>query len=263
MNHADFISPYLLGLGTEIGASESPIEGIEAIYVDKFREYANTPCKADYPGEATDLPFFDASLDFVASSHVLEHVANPVNALIEWQRVLKPGGYVYLVLPDRRYTFDRNRELTSPQHMIEDYIAKVDDTDSTHIDDFVFGIDWTEITPGLSEDELAIQRKANAGYHRDQSSQGLEINIHFHVFEPENFTGLLELAGKNNSLPLNLKIVRIVEQFPAPDLNGFLAILQKPANWASKARLRLHDAKRRIYPVPSYPVDESRVGTFK
>ena len=263
MKHTDFIDPYLLGLGAEIGSSDNPIEGIKAIRVDKFREYAGKPCNADYPGDAAALPFFDQSLDFVASSHVLEHLANPVSALIEWQRVLRPEGYVYLVIPDRRYTFDRGRELTSPQHMIDDYIAETDDTDSTHIDDFVFGIDWKEITPGLTEKERTIQQKTNAEYHHSQSSQGIEINIHFHVFEPENFVGLLDLASQNESLNLNLKLVRIVEQFPAPDLNGFLAILQKTSAWSDRALEKFHKLKRYIYSAQNYPIEQSRLGTFK
>src|SRR6266850_2632272 len=34
----------------------------------------------------------DESYDFVAASHVLEHVANPLGALREWKRLLKPSG---------------------------------------------------------------------------------------------------------------------------------------------------------------------------
>ena len=41
----------------------------------------------------------DRSLDFVFSSHVLEHLSEPERALKEWQRVLKPGGVLFLYLP--------------------------------------------------------------------------------------------------------------------------------------------------------------------
>lgn len=41
-----------------------------------------------------------ASLDFVASSHCLEHLANPVNALARWLEVLKPGGFAVVSVPD-------------------------------------------------------------------------------------------------------------------------------------------------------------------
>ena len=41
----------------------------------------------------------DASYDVVFASHVLEHVVDPLSALKEWDRVLKPGGAFVLILP--------------------------------------------------------------------------------------------------------------------------------------------------------------------
>src|SRR5262245_5756210 len=41
---------------------------------------------------ATDLPFADASFDFVFSSSVLEHIRDRERAFAEIRRVLRPGG---------------------------------------------------------------------------------------------------------------------------------------------------------------------------
>ncbi len=43
----------------------------------------------------------DESLDFVYSSHTLEHVADASEALRHWYRVVKPGGHLMLFVPDR------------------------------------------------------------------------------------------------------------------------------------------------------------------
>src|ERR1043166_3241443 len=60
-----------------------------------------------YISEATDLHGIPSGIyDFVASSHVLEHVANPLKALHEWSRISKPTGKLLLVLPHRDGTFD-------------------------------------------------------------------------------------------------------------------------------------------------------------
>jgi ubiquinone/menaquinone biosynthesis C-methylase UbiE len=42
----------------------------------------------------------DESFDFVYSSHCLEHVHEVPHALRNWLRILKPGGYLYVVVPD-------------------------------------------------------------------------------------------------------------------------------------------------------------------
>lgn len=42
----------------------------------------------------------DSTVDCVYSSHCLEHLKNIRIALVNWLRVLKPGGYLYFTVPD-------------------------------------------------------------------------------------------------------------------------------------------------------------------
>lgn len=51
--------------------------------------------------DTTDLPFPDNSVDFILSSHTLEHVRDVEKAILEWIRVLKPGGIFYTIIPDK------------------------------------------------------------------------------------------------------------------------------------------------------------------
>jgi SAM-dependent methyltransferase len=51
------------------------------------------------------LPFPDAQFDAIFFCHVLEHLLYPMNALTELQRVLKPGGLVYVEGPSTRALF--------------------------------------------------------------------------------------------------------------------------------------------------------------
>jgi ubiquinone/menaquinone biosynthesis C-methylase UbiE len=48
---------------------------------------------------ATSLSFDDDSFDRVIAAHVLEHLYQPHVILREWERVLKPGGLLSLILP--------------------------------------------------------------------------------------------------------------------------------------------------------------------
>lgn len=51
------------------------------------------------------LPFPDASIEFIYSCHMLEHIYinDAIAALGEWRRVLRAGGYIRLAVPDFAY----------------------------------------------------------------------------------------------------------------------------------------------------------------
>ncbi|HEY7852599.1 MAG TPA: class I SAM-dependent methyltransferase [Caulobacteraceae bacterium] len=87
-----------------------------------------------FTAEATDLaPVADGAYDFVLSSHMIEHCANPLRALHEWRRILKPGGALILVAPHKEGTFDHRRPLTAMDHIVDDYAQGVDEADPTHL----------------------------------------------------------------------------------------------------------------------------------
>ncbi len=65
---------------------------------------AHRTCDLFMPGvddkaDIHDLPYADATYDFVLCSHVLEHVEDPVKAISEIRRVLKPNGVALLMVP--------------------------------------------------------------------------------------------------------------------------------------------------------------------
>lgn len=67
----------------------------------------------DYPGyDGRTLPFADASQDSVFSSHCLEHVDDSRNAIRQWFRVLKPGGFLIIVVP-HQFLYEKRAHLPS------------------------------------------------------------------------------------------------------------------------------------------------------
>ncbi|APB34215.1 hypothetical protein GlitD10_1889 [Gloeomargarita lithophora Alchichica-D10] len=64
--------------------------------------------EVDYVMDASDLSGFgDESVDVIYTSHVLEHFHHTLNnellrVLVEWRRVLKPGGRLLISVPDLR-----------------------------------------------------------------------------------------------------------------------------------------------------------------
>lgn len=67
----------------------------------------------DYPGyDGKRLPFEDGSLDFVYSSHCLEHISDWRSAIVEYFRVLKVGGFLVLAVP-HQFLYEKRRSLPS------------------------------------------------------------------------------------------------------------------------------------------------------
>ena len=230
MDHLEFVGRYLREPGVEIGAFKTPIPGIKPTYVDRFTTYAGEATLADHIGDACELPFGDSSLRYVASSHVLEHVANPLAALAEWHRVLRHGGIIYLVVPDRRKTFDHRRPVTPAGHMLADFRNGVTQSDATHIDDFVYGLDWSMYSPGTPRGSEMAAREELASVYRRSVAAGLEINIHFHVFESSSLTGLIELGNREGVWRGSIDVVDVAEAFPESNPIGFLVVarVRKP-----------------------------------
>lgn len=71
-------------------------------YIEKIDYKVLDPVDTYHPdivGDIHDLPLGDGSLDAVICIAVLEHVENPIRAMQEVYRVLKPGGYAFLYVP--------------------------------------------------------------------------------------------------------------------------------------------------------------------
>lgn len=82
---------YCAGTGVDVGAGYWPFPG--AVPVDPFR------------GKGKERPiesFEPKSLDYVFSSHCLEHMEAPTDAIRAWLNLLKPGGILFLYLPHER-----------------------------------------------------------------------------------------------------------------------------------------------------------------
>ena len=241
------------GKGVEIGAFLTPLPVIKPYYVDYFEEYAGAKCLLDFKGDACSLPFKDCSLDYVATSHVIEHVANPIQALAEWVRVLVDGGIIYMVVPDRRKTWDRKRPATLAKHMLEDFRKGVAQNDPTHVQDFSDGIIWSEFAPGQSEDDRLAYRKVL----EDSTAAGLEINIHFHTFEPSSFSTVIDSVNHSGLLSSYLRINEIVEDFPSNNPNGFLVVLTVEGGVAKKTKSFINSCLR--YFSKDWPVHDGIV----
>jgi SAM-dependent methyltransferase len=180
----------------------------ETIWGIHDRTYRFSPLRP--PGktiiaEGTDIsPVAAGIYDFILSSHNLEHFANPVKALKEWQRITRPGGALILVLPDYQKTFDHRRTPTPVEHMLHDYARDMGEDDTTHVAEVV------------QLHDLAIDgflKTGTLGEFRARCANNVSNRMmHHHVFDESNSRELLtriglEVLALELSLPYHIVIL--------------------------------------------------------
>lgn len=123
---------YCLGKGIEIGGSAHNPFALNTLNID-YSDSRETSFKkdeillcgrvlpVDIVAAGDYLPLADESQDFVVTSHVLEHFANPINTLLEWDRVIRPMGIIFMIVPHKERTFDKKRGRTPLVHLIDDF----------------------------------------------------------------------------------------------------------------------------------------------
>lgn len=152
----------------------------------EFRYDPQRPPGQQYISEATDLSFIpDASYDFLLSSHMLEHSANPLRALYEWQRVLKVGGTLFLVLPHKDGTFDRRRPVTPLEHLIQDFERGTGEDDLTHLPEI---LELHDVRLDFGIRSIEDLRARGTRNHENRA-------LHHHVFDARSAVVLVNYAG--------------------------------------------------------------------
>jgi predicted SAM-dependent methyltransferase len=119
----------------------------------------------------------DSSLDFIAASHILEHMPDPIGALIAWWQALRPGGKLLLLVPDPATCPDRHRPVTTLEHLEWDHREPSTMRDLAHYRE------WARSWNGYIA-EADVERRARA-----LSAMGYAI--HYHVFSGVTLDALM------------------------------------------------------------------------
>lgn len=100
-------TPYCNGNGVDIGSQNDPVVPWAVsldLPLDKYSKYSSGQAQNNaiqWRGDCRDLPFKDGVCDFVYSSHLLEDFLEWAPILGEWARVLKKGGHLIILVPDK------------------------------------------------------------------------------------------------------------------------------------------------------------------
>jgi predicted SAM-dependent methyltransferase len=203
---------YLTGEGIEVGALSNPLPvppGARVKYVDRMsvadlrRQYPELESYDLVPVDIIDdgerlatIP--DGSQDFVIANHFIEHCQNPIMTLGNLFRVLKNNGVLYLGVPDKRFTFDRDREVTTLEHILRDYHEGPEWSKEIHFREWVRFVNRVE-------GEGAVEAQVAELMETDYS-------IHFHVWSQSEIIALVL------TLPEHLGITFDIEVFLKNDI---------------------------------------------
>lgn len=195
---------YLRGDGIEVGALHNPLptpQSARVRFVDRMsvadlrRQYPNleslplVPVDIVSDGE-TLSSVSDASQDFVIGNHFLEHCEDPIGTLKNFLRVVRPGGVVYFAVPDKRFTFDRDRPLTTLEHLIADHVNGPAASQRGH---------YEEYAEFVHDRHTSDDIRAMADHLID-----IGYSIHFHVWTQREVLELLSWLARTEPFDVEL-----------------------------------------------------------
>jgi SAM-dependent methyltransferase len=218
----------LQGVGLEIGAQNVPTKvnshAARTEYIDRLTR-EQTSVQFGIPleklVEVTHLidggrleKFENGSRDYLIANHVLEHFDDPVGAVIEWLRVLAPGGRLFLSLPNFcNNPFDFRRRPPTARHFERDFqdanhrVASARD----HYADLIQSIYQFE------ESDPVIYATADKWVSEGDRN-------HYHVYDEQAFRDVLRLAGEKSGTGL-----RVVDYFLIDSAFEYIVVLEKSA----------------------------------
>jgi predicted SAM-dependent methyltransferase len=198
---------FIRGSGLEIGALHQPLKlykGARVRYLDRLSSaelrslYPELADKNQVDVEIVDdgetlRSVEDASFDFVIASHVVEHCRNPIGALENMLRVVRPGGTIFLAIPDKRFTFDAKRPVTPYNHVANDYVAGPEASDEQHYRE--------------SSHDLTQFQDETEGRNRLAEFFARRTNVHFHAWTQREIIELLLNVQRDFGLAFEIEMI--------------------------------------------------------
>lgn len=161
---ASFVVPLCIGRGLDVGCgprkTHPDCTGVDLTpggVAGGAGSARGKPSQADIHASGDDLSMIpDDSQDFVVQRHNLEHYVDPLKALEEWWRVLVPGGWLGMVVPDETHLDTISLDPTH-KHVFTPASLR-------HLMDILGGWDSIHLEDGLYHwSFVLIARKADGG----------------------------------------------------------------------------------------------------
>jgi SAM-dependent methyltransferase len=202
--------------GLEIGALWTPIVSKEMSHQILYLDYLSTEelkkkCEnAPWKNKIVEVDYViregqslnqvlekDMPFDYIIASHVIEHVPNPISWFNELYDLLKPGGILSLVIPDKRFCFDYLRQLSSVPELVDAYLMNREKPSPKAVFDYYRNIVsyQGQITWGqqINPDDLVNLYTDNKAFEMaKKASEGEYVEVHSWCFTSDNFLQIMD-----------------------------------------------------------------------
>lgn len=138
--------------------------------------------------------------DYAVASQVIEHIADPIGWLREIASVLRSGARLNLSIPDKRYTFDRDRSLSTAADILDAHVRNLKRPTFRQIFDHRVSTTAREAMPC---DPPEFYRRVYRGT-LDWEREERYVDVHCYVWTYGSFLECWQIIGALDLVPLAL-----------------------------------------------------------
>lgn len=190
-----------------LGVDTTRIESVD--YIWDGRPYSEITGKKEY-------------YDYIIASHVIEHTTDFIGFLRDCSSMLKSTGVLNLAVPDKRYTLDHFRMVTTLGKVIDDEASQnKNGSIGTYMDYLNYAVvrgqrtSWPKWTSLLNRMPYAFANDfAHSGMiYRAEKDNLPYHDIHRYVFTPASFELLIEDLNQMGLIDLDMQMVHKSSEF--------------------------------------------------
>lgn len=153
-------------------------------------------------------------VDLAIANHVIEHVPDPIHWLDQLRQCVKPGGLLFLSIPDRRYTFDYFRRESDAVEVVranvEGHERPTADAIARHLY-YLTKVSHESIWAGDAPPPFEPRMSFSEALARSTDLAQTYTDVHCWVYTTETFLRTFEALRQSRHIDWNLEVIEDVQ----------------------------------------------------
>ena len=166
----------------------------------------------------------EGRFDWIVASHVIEHVPDVIGWLQILASKLNDNGTLFLIIPDKNFTFDIHRGETRITDVVDAHRQGLEKPSFAQVfDHFFYAANLSSEVIWRGEAVPAPERNYAAAVQAAARTNREYVDVHCSVFSPQSFFMLFSQLEKLNLIPFHVGEIRPTQ----PYFSDFSAVLRK------------------------------------